>query len=125
MAAKTVDEYISMLEESKAKIVEEVRSIILEATPEVKESIKWAQSVYESNGPFAYVRVFKESVNFGFWRGIDLDDPKGILQGTGEKMRHVKLCSPADIDEEELARMVLQAIKLNEEKGDPTKGRKS
>jgi hypothetical protein len=44
-----------------------------------------------------------------------------MLQGTGEKMRHVKLTSVEGIDEEALADFVRQAIVLNETRGDPTR----
>jgi hypothetical protein len=122
MAEKTVDSYIAGLEESKAGIVTRVRKIVLEAAPQVKESIKWAQPVYESNGPFAYIKAFKNDVNFGFWRGVDIKDPKGLLQGSGSKMRHVKLTSLDDVDESTFADFVRQAIELNRAKGDPTRG---
>ena len=122
MADKTVDGYISGLESWQAEIVSQVRGIILQAAPQAKESIKWAQPVYESGGPFAYMKAFKKAVNFGFWRGIDLDDPKGILEGSGDKMRHVKLTSLEDIDAAQFADLVRQAVELNQVKGDPTKG---
>ena len=122
MADKTVDGYIAGLESWQAEIVSQVRGIILQAAPQARESIKWAQPVYESSGPFAYMKAFKKAVNFGFWRGIDLDDPKGILEGSGDKMRHVKLTSLEDIDAAQFADFVRQAVKLNQVKGDPTKG---
>jgi hypothetical protein len=122
MAEKTVDNYIAGLGESKAGIVTRVRRIVLQAAPQAKESIKWAQPVYESNGPFAYIKVFKNDVNFGFWRGVDIKDPKGLLQGSGSKMRHVKLTSLDDVDESTFADFVRQAIELNRAKGDPTRG---
>ena len=40
---------------------------------------------------FAYVNVFKKHVNLGFFNGAELADPKGLLEGSGKKMRHVKL----------------------------------
>jgi hypothetical protein len=40
---------------------------------------------------FGYVAVFRGHVNVGFFRGTDLPDPKGLLQGTGKQMRHVKV----------------------------------
>lgn len=122
MVVKTVDGYISDLEESKSKIVSMLRKIILEAAPEAKESIKWAQPVYESNGPFAYIKAFNTNVNFGFWRGIDIADPKGLLKGSGIKMRHVNITSLDNIDEGAFVDFIHQAIELNKIKGDPTKG---
>jgi hypothetical protein len=122
MAEKTVDAYIAGLEGWKAEVASKVRQIVLEAAPDAVESIKWAQPVFETNGPFSYMKAFKNSVNFGFWRGVELEDPSGLLQGTGEKMRHVKLTGIDDVDEAALAGFVRQAAQLNLTKGDPTKG---
>jgi hypothetical protein len=122
MAGKTVDAYIAGLEDWQAEIVSSVRQIINQAAPEADEAIKWAQPVYSSNGPFAYIKAFKNSVNFGFWRGVDLKDPKDLLQGSGDKMRHVKLTSTDQIDQAAFSDLINQAVQLNQTKGDPTKG---
>ena len=122
MTDKTVDGYIEGLEAWKGEIVSRVRRVVREAAPEAKETIKWAQPVYESNGPFAYIKAFKNAINFGFWRGVDLKDPKGVLHGSGDKMRHVKLTNLEEIDEALFADFVRQALELNRTKGDPTKG---
>ena len=122
MAEKTVDAYIASLETWQAEIVSGVRQIVLKTAPEAEEAIKWAQPVYSSNGPFAYIKAFKNSVNFGFWRGMDLDDPQGILEGSGDKMRHVKLASLDDIDNQAFSDFIQQAVQLNLSQGDPTKG---
>lgn len=41
--------------------------------------------------PFAYINVFAKHVNVGFFYGVDLPDPTRILEGTGRRMRHIKL----------------------------------
>lgn len=43
------------------------------------------------DAPFAYVDSFTNHVNVGFFHGAMLDDPAGLLEGTGKRMRHVKL----------------------------------
>ena len=40
---------------------------------------------------FGYVNAFSVHVNVGFFHGAALDDPAGLLEGTGKHMRHVKL----------------------------------
>jgi hypothetical protein len=40
---------------------------------------------------FGYVNVFKAHVNVGFFFGAELDDPAGLLEGTGRRMRRVKV----------------------------------
>ena len=55
-----------------------------------------------TDAAFAYVNAFKAHVNVGFFRGAELSDPTGLLEGTGKYMRHVKLRPGQDIDEEAL-----------------------
>jgi hypothetical protein len=43
------------------------------------------------DAPFGYVNAFKTHVNVGFFYGAMLDDPAGLLEGSGKRMRHVKL----------------------------------
>jgi hypothetical protein len=43
------------------------------------------------DAPFGYVNIFTAHVNVGFFNGATLDDPAGLLHGTGKRMRHVKL----------------------------------
>ena len=55
---------------------------------------------------FGYANVFTAHVNVGFFRGTELPDPAGILQGTGRFMRHVKLRPGSDIDTEALTGLI-------------------
>lgn len=45
---------------------------------------------------FGYVNAFKAHVNVGFFRGAEIADPEGLLEGTGKFMRHVKLRPGSD-----------------------------
>jgi hypothetical protein len=40
---------------------------------------------------FGYVDAFSAHVNVGFFQGASLNDPAGLLEGTGKRMRHVKI----------------------------------
>ena len=122
MPPKTVDEYAASREAWQAEAIGVLRQIVREAAPKASESFKWAQPVYEHNGPFAYIKAFGKGINFGFWRGVDLPDPQGLLEGDGDRMRHVKLTSAKDIQKGAFKDFVKAAVKLNEAKGDPTKG---
>ena len=121
MGEKTIDAYIAGLETWQADVASSVREIVQGAAPEAKEAIKWAQPVWETNGPFCYLKAWKNSVNLGFWRGVELEDPRALLEGSGNTMRHVKLTSMDDIEPDALADLVRQAVELNLAKGDPTK----
>jgi TfoX/Sxy family transcriptional regulator of competence genes len=70
---------------------------------------------------FAYVNAFKAHVNVGFFRGADLADPKGLLEGTGRFMRHVKLRPGEEVDAGALTALIRAAyddIKRRLSRGD-------
>jgi len=58
---------------------------------------------------FAYVGVFRAHVNVGFFRGADLHDPSSLLEGTGKRMRHVKIRLGVDLDAAALAALLSAA----------------
>ncbi len=58
------------------------------------------------NAPFAYVNIFTKHVNVGFFYGTDLYDESGLLEGSGKKMRHVKLKPDEAINQRELTMLI-------------------
>jgi hypothetical protein len=58
---------------------------------------------------FAYVGAFSGHAAVGFFHGSALPDPAGLLEGTGKRMRHVKLRPGANVDEKALARLITNA----------------
>lgn len=59
-----------------------------------------------NHAAFAYVNVFRTHVNVGFFLGALLDDPHGLLEGSGKRMRHVKLVADREVDREALTRLI-------------------
>src|ERR1051326_4515483 len=62
-----------------------------------------------ADAAFAYVNAFKAHVNVGFFRGAEIADPAGLLEGTGKFMRHVKLRPGRDINATALMELVESA----------------
>jgi hypothetical protein len=58
---------------------------------------------------FAYVNAFKAHVNVGFFRGAELADREGLLEGTGRFMRHVKLRPAETVDAQALRALIQSA----------------
>ena len=58
---------------------------------------------------FAYVNTFKTHVNVGFFHGAELPDLAGLLEGSGKRMRHVKLKPGAAINSAALGRLINEA----------------
>ncbi len=58
---------------------------------------------------FAYVDAFSAHVNLGFFHGADLDDPAGLLEGAGKRMRHVKIRWGKPVDEAAVEALIAAA----------------
>ena len=51
-------------------------------------------------------------VSVYFFRGAEMDDPEGVLEGTGKGMRHVKLREPKDANSPALKTLIRQAFRI-------------
>ena len=56
--------------------------------------------------PFAYVNVFKTHASVGFFLGAALKDPARLLEGSGRRMRHVKLRPGVPLDAKALGALI-------------------
>lgn len=80
--------------------------------PDVNELIHdgWPVACVK-DAAFGYVSVFKTHVNVGFYMGADLADPKSLLQGSGKRMRHVKVVPGEKLDARALTVLIKRAYK--------------
>ena len=60
---------------------------------------------------FGYVDAFSVHVNVGFFFGAVLEDPAGLLEGTGKRMRHVKLRPGQQVDAVALSELIAAAYR--------------
>jgi hypothetical protein len=58
---------------------------------------------------FAYVNAFSRHASVGFFHGAALPDPASLLEGSGKRMRHVKLRPGVEVDAEALAQLIAAA----------------
>jgi hypothetical protein len=59
---------------------------------------------------YAYIGVHKSHLNLGFYHGKSLKDPAGLLEGTGKKLRHVKISGMAEAKSPAVKSLLIQAI---------------
>ena len=110
---KTVDSWMAELDPPLREIAQALRELILEAAPDLKESIKWNTPNYARGGNVCYLASAKGYINLGFFNGAGLPNPDGLIEGTGEKMRHIKVRRPEDIRPEVFASLVREAARLD------------
>ena len=119
----SVDDWAKKLTGWQADALKIIRALVARHAPAATLQMKWGQPVWEHNGPFAWLRPAAKHVSFGFWRGAELDDPDGHLEGEGDRMRHLEMTSAADLKALPIEAFVKQAVALNGTNGDPTRRR--
>lgn len=98
------------------KIAKSLRALIADVMPGVTE-VPWVRqrTVGYGVGPkkmsehFCYLAPQKQHVNLGFFYGADLEDPAGILEGSGKLLRHVKVKDNAAAKQPELQALLERA----------------
>jgi hypothetical protein len=101
-----VEQYIEKQSSPQREIVETLRKIILKTFPDVKEEMKMGVPWYEEK---LYVVALKDHVNLGFClKGLSQKE-KGLLEGSGKTMRHVKIHSLKDIDDKKIENLLMMA----------------
>ena len=111
------EDVISLFDDSIAELSNALRELIAQKYPGVIEVV-WKQQkiIGYGIGPkkmsehFTYIAPFKNHVNLGFYYGVELPDPHQLLNGTGKKLRHVKIRNLSDITPE-LGTLIEEAVK--------------
>ena len=108
-----VQEWLHKLPADKKPIVDHLRRLIGSVMPEAPEIIYHDALGY---GPtdagfdrILYVTVFEKHINLGFFYGGFLNDPEGLLIGSGKRMRHIKIRSVQDGDNPAIKSLLEQA----------------
>src|SRR5512145_1573208 len=104
------DEYLKDQNPGNRTIIRALRKFVKRVEPELSEAVKWGNGCWvNSKGPVAYVYSATGYVQFGFIRGSSLKDPKGLLEGKGQYVRHIKVPDASKIDERAFAALLRQA----------------
>jgi hypothetical protein len=66
----------------------------------------------DSGGNVAGIGVFPTYTSLFLYRGRELDDGSGLLEGSGKEMRFIRLRSPEDASKPAVKRILRQAFQL-------------
>ncbi|MEZ4661870.1 MAG: DUF1801 domain-containing protein [Caldilineaceae bacterium] len=104
---------IEGLNSPQKEICAQLRRLIDREFPALEEKWRWSRPVYATaDGNICYMVANKNDVNFGFDHGAKLDDPKGLLKGTGANMRHTKIRKLEELDLDYCQVLLAQAIEI-------------
>jgi hypothetical protein len=112
---KTPDEFLASLGKPQLALARKARAAVRKAAPRAEETVRMGLLFFEVAGPICFLQPHAKHLNLGFWRGAHLPDPRGLLEGTGRHMRHLKLRGPEDVDAAAIGALVRAGAKLNRE----------
>ena len=99
-----VKKYIDKLNPLQKDIVLKVREIFLKTIPNCKEEMNWGVITFADKK--FYLGAVGEKVHVGFAvSGLDKKEVE-LFEGSGKTMRHIKIWTPADIDEKKLIKLI-------------------
>jgi hypothetical protein len=111
------DELLDLAEAPIRPMLKRLREIITEIDPKTFEVVRLGERTATFGvGPskmteaYAYVMPHAKWVNLGFFKGADLADPNKLLQGTGAKLRHIKIQSIAEANSDDIRAMIKSAF---------------
>ena len=111
-AYASFDEYLDAQSAENQEIIRALRKFVKRIEPKLNEAVKWGNGCWiGSSGPVAYVYSDTGHVQFGFFSGSSLRDPKGMLEGKGQYVRHIKVRNRSEIDERAFAELLRQAVR--------------
>lgn len=111
--AETPEALVKVQPSGLRGIMERLRKFVKREAPDLDERVKWGGICWVGRGVVCYGHPLDDRVDFGFFKGVMLKDPKKILEGEGKFLRHVKVRRLADIRERELAGLLKQARSLD------------
>ena len=120
----TLSQQVKKLSPGVRAIVQAARRTIKAAGPGAREITSQSQPPRSISYMWKLVRygakardvvgigAFREHAALVFYRGRELDDGSGLLQGGGKDARFITLRTPADAERPAVARMVRRAFRL-------------
>jgi len=120
----TVSEHLQKIPPAVRPMVRAARRTIKAIAPKAEEISYQSQPPRSNRAMWKIVRYAVDGVNvvgigtfptyatMFFYRGRELDDGSGLLEGTGKDSRFLRLRTAADADRPEVTRLVRKAFKL-------------
>jgi len=92
------------------QLTAELRELVIAQAPAADERViqGWRVIAYDLDGLFGYLKPQRGHVDLGFYHGVALDDPQGLLTGRGKHTRHTRVRA-GQMDAEALSALIRQA----------------
>lgn len=124
-ASHRITTYIAGLADWRGPLLARLRTLILEADPEIIEEWKWDTAVWSHAGNVVAIAAFKDHVKLNFFKGASLSDAHGLFNAGREAKatRAIDLYDGDDVDASALTDLIRAAVTANISGGKRTRKR--
>jgi hypothetical protein len=122
--ATTITEHLRKVPPRVRPLIQAARRTVKQAAPKAEEiayqtgpprsgRAMWKLARYAVDGANVVgIGTFADHSTLYFYRGRELDDGKGLLQGGGKEMRFITLRAATDVETTAVKQLVRQAFRL-------------
>ncbi|HEY6103539.1 MAG TPA: DUF1801 domain-containing protein [bacterium] len=114
-ASRLIDERIRDLAGWRGETLARMRTLILEADPEMTEEWKWNNPVWSHDGIVCTGEAYKKVVKLTFARGAGVPDPSGLFNSSleGNTRRAIDIHEGEKVDARAFKALVKAAVVRN------------
>src|SRR5882762_3379059 len=87
-ASDKITEHINSYNDWRGDLLKELRQLIDETAPKLKEDFKWGVPVWANNGLVCAISGFKDHVKMNFFKGAHLPDAKKLFNSGLDSKEH-------------------------------------
>jgi len=119
---ESIDNFFSLYDETVLKNALVLREVLLKNLPGITEQIDLPAKMVAYCYGQKYVDLIcvlipsKKGLKLGFNRGIELDDPDKLLEGTGKNSRYVQIKSSEQITSSSIKKLLADALSVYRQK---------
>ncbi len=121
--AEEIDGIIASQPNWRGELLAELRALILDAYPEIREAVKWkmpskplGSPTWEANGIVCVADFLKNAVRLTFPKGAQVPDPSKLFNARldSKVARAIDFIDGVSFDRGQLKLLILAAVEVNE-----------
>lgn len=99
------------------ELAKELRGLVLEEIPDAEESFYGGDkpmAIYRTLADVCWIQPLTNRCNIYFTRGTDLTDESGVLEGSSDRIQHIKVKNVDTMDQLPLREFIQETVELNQ-----------
>lgn len=107
----TAEKLIQTLPYEQQAMMHKLREMVIAADPAIVETVKWGNPVYSRGRNLLSIVPETKHISLQIWDGVALCEKFPLIEGDGQKMRHVRVKYKGRNDLKTIAAIISAVLK--------------